>query len=136
MTPEAQRIAIAEACGWKAVHREDKCDGVNLITCGACGAHGHANCYGDGRGALQFTCADSPCCEGAVSPNYLSDLNAMHEAEKTLPGFNELPLAQNRNSYHDHLFDVCGTITLSISATASQRAEAFLRTLGKWDDTR
>ena len=42
-------------------------------------------------------------------PDYCNDLNAMHEAEKTL----------------NHM-----------TATARERAEAFLRTLGKWEETK
>ncbi len=67
---------MAEIMGWKAKHREDKCDGVNIIKCGACGAHGHANCYGDGTGAIQLTCLQRPCCEEADMPNFVYELDA------------------------------------------------------------
>ena len=58
-------------------------------------------------------------------PDYYSDLNAMHEAEKALT-----------------YIQLCNYIALLIEffpeaavATARQRAEAFLRTLGKWEAT-
>lgn len=58
-------------------------------------------------------------------PDYLNDLNAMHEAEKTL----------NRESgYHEiggyGLYLVA--LEHNASATAAHRAEAFLRTLDLW----
>lgn len=52
--------------------------------------------------------------EGNV-PDYLVDLNAMHEAYCEI-------LTKRLGPYG------------AIDATASQRAEAFLRTIGKWQD--
>ena len=57
MTPEAQNLAIAEACGWKYLptHEDypwDTPDGDEEVSC----------------------------------PSYTIDLNAMHEAEKVLKG--------------------------------------------------
>ena len=48
-------------------------------------------------------------------PDYLNDLNAMHEAEKTLKVSEIIPYGENVG--HD------------MKATAAQRAEAFLKTL-------
>ena len=59
-------------------------------------------------------------------PLYCSDLNAMAEAEKTLTSAQLL-------DYIAFLFDACYEATV---ATARQRAEAFLRTLGKWEDAK
>jgi hypothetical protein len=60
-------------------------------------------------------------------PNYCNDLNAMHEAEKVLAN-DEWWL------FVEWLTDICGAgVALCISANARQRAEAFLRTLGKWE---
>ena len=56
-------------------------------------------------------------------PNYCTDLNAMHRAEHTLTSAQLL-------DYVALLFDACYEATL---ATSCQRAEAFLRTLGKWE---
>ena len=53
-------------------------------------------------------------------PNYPGDLNAMHEAE------NSLDDAQSQ-SYAERL-------GYDIHATARQRAEAFLRAMGKWEE--
>lgn len=79
-------------------------------------------------------------------PDYLNDLNAMHEAEKTL---DSKPIDE-RSMYYDFLllvtpgwppwlpsgeppdsFEMDWKI---VRATAAQRAEAFLRTIGKWVD--
>lgn len=66
-------------------------------------------------------------------PNYCNDLNAIREAVMTLP--------ENKQVlYGGHLAWACGhTDKGSVglwkisTATARQRAEAFLRTLGKWE---
>lgn len=114
MKPEEQRIAIAEACGWilesktKAWHKK----GV---------------CY----------CADEDL------PNYLTDLNAMHEAVQqfrytdtgsTLWAVNQehLRAVVSRDL---KISPGCVSFEWEVSnATASQRAEAFLRTLNLWKD--
>lgn len=65
----------------------------------------------------------------ASLPDYGNDLNAMHRLEKTL---GELG---NWWSYCDHLKRI---VTMDkgnethVHATASQRREAFIRTIGKW----
>jgi hypothetical protein len=65
-------------------------------------------------------------------PNYCADLNAMHEAEKVLTGL-------TRHAYCDALLDTVPDspdhLWEVLTATARQRAEAFLRTLGKWPAT-
>ena len=62
-------------------------------------------------------------------PNYLNDLNAMHKAEKALG------LSYDR--WTRELRAICERDRRCIeSATASQRAEAFLRTIGKWEESK
>jgi hypothetical protein len=58
-----------------------------------------------------------------IQKDYCNDLNAMHDAEKTLTSAQLL-------DYVALLFDSCYEATL---AAARQRAKAFLRTLGKWE---
>jgi hypothetical protein len=67
-------------------------------------------------------------------PDCCNDLNAMHEAEKVLT------LSQ-REVYQQWLYRICERehrmapiYWLAITATARQRAEAFLRTIGKWEE--
>jgi hypothetical protein len=59
-------------------------------------------------------------------PDYCNDLNAMHEAEESLKG-------KQFGAYGNALTDIEGSLW-GIRATARQRAEAFLRTLGKWEE--
>lgn len=62
--------------------------------------------------------------------DYCNDLNAMHEAEKIFCNYS-LKL-----EYADGVAFTCDENLRfnAIHATARQRAEAFLRTLGKWDE--
>jgi hypothetical protein len=61
-----------------------------------------------------------------ATPDYCNDLNAMHEAEKAL--------SEERNHYIDILGTMYSDSWEFATATARQRAEAFLRTLGKWEE--
>ena len=61
-------------------------------------------------------------------PDYCNDLNAMHEAEKLL-----ISEVGNLAPYNKHLAHAtCASGEPRYHATARQRAEAFLRTIGKW----
>lgn len=61
-------------------------------------------------------------------PNYHGDLNAMHEAEGTLT-------PRQLETYWRELLALNGNhFPYALNATAAQRAEAFLRTIGKWED--
>jgi hypothetical protein len=88
----------------------------------ACGLHPHKSWDGPVDGA------------GYSLPDYLNDLNAIHVAEKTLKD------AEARWSYIRKLKEVCAKPDSDfiakteevISATAEQRSEAFLKTLGLW----
>ncbi len=65
-------------------------------------------------------------------PDYCNDLNEMHEAEKAI-------FPYYATVYSNKLARVTGAEmsddTDYFCATARQRAEAFLRTLGKWKET-
>jgi len=123
MTSKEQRIAIAEACGWKC--------------------NGHADQLAATVGwefAYQFVIApEGKLVTHNSIPDYLNDLNAMHDAEKVLTG-------QAASDYDMHLWIVIkrdwdeannplATIA-SWHATAAQRAEALLRTIGKWEEAK
>lgn len=113
MTPEQQRIAIAEACGITNV--------APMIV---------KNVKHEGDDITVGIWSD----DGWV-PQYLNDLNAMHEAEETLQ-------ESQRVTYSNELYDLAVEHSLKtgkwsyLSMTASQRAEAFLRTIGKWEEAR
>ncbi len=109
MTPEAQRIAIAEACGWHIIEGEPP-TGLNK----------------------NWTHSDF-----RFIPDYLNDLDAMHEAERLFdsdqaPWLHQLQLVVLGRDAHGsgHLFTV--ELAQLIRATSAQRAEAFLRTLNLW----
>ena len=112
MSPEKQRIAIAMACGWTDIRRQRLYAGdQDLYGTKLKGAEKHRNRL----------------------PDYLTDLNAMHEAEKVLTekGVNEWwSYVAFINRHNPRPF---GTET-AVHATAAQRSEAFLRTLGFWED--
>jgi len=103
MKPEEQRIAIAEAVGCINV----KMWGDSCIA--SLGIDNNGNCWGS-----------------YVVKDYLNDLNAMHEAEKVLIGRGDWAICD----YDQELSTV--TSSWKWNATAAQRAEAFLRTVGKW----
>ncbi len=115
MSPEAQRIAIAEACGWTAIQN---CGGAGgFIAKMPDGTTLWDNCLG----ATAVDAIDANC------PAYLDDLNAMHEAEKVLNG----PVERGR--YFHFLDEVSQGFPRC--APATQRAEAFLRAINKWTES-
>lgn len=75
---------------------------------------------------MHFSCASADgsekICQIHALPNYLSDLNAMHEVEKTL---------SERYPFYDHVLQriMGGEWAFTSRATAKQRAEAFLKTM-------
>jgi hypothetical protein len=74
-------------------------------------------------GTIKWSYALPVKCIASGVPDYCNDLNAMHEAEKTLSS------AQLQREYADILDDGNG----GHFATALKRAEAFLKTMGKWE---
>jgi hypothetical protein len=111
MTDEQINIAIAEECEWEDIAFN--------------------------RGWIKAGDGKTQC----VIPNYCKDLNAMHEAENA----KEMPW---NSDYSWWLGRVCTTqrgfdpdkqeeieqIKIGQFATARQRAEAFLKTIGKWKE--
>ncbi len=121
MTPEAQRIAIAEACGW---------------TCSEKGWWSHPTLPDNGGAEPE-------------PPDYLNDLNAINEAE--IQAKEHLMNGDQWERYGVELQRVHPSACLSatkygeinyydfatlMTMNAAQRAEAFLQTLGKWDDSK
>jgi hypothetical protein len=108
MNKEKQRIAIAEACGW--VMKTEQVEHTN---------------WSQWTETRKFWV--SPHRKRGELPDYLNDLNAMHEAEKVLI------LDCEWATYLDRLSVIVAEGSL-VHATSAQRAEAFLRTIGKWED--
>jgi hypothetical protein len=105
MTKEQINIAIAEACGYKNVT------------------------IGVTEGTIRVVVGYKHHTFDEEIPDYCNDLNAMHEAEKIL----------SDDSHADYACELVKTICRngewfeSVSATAAQRAEAFLKTIGRWE---
>jgi hypothetical protein len=113
MTDEEINIAIAEACGWKYANNET-----------------HAP---DGS----FWWSKEP-----EIPDYCNDLNAMHEAEKMLTKEQLYNYGNklDRITLPKTSMEMCyiegpeaGMYPDLFCATAAQRAEAFLKTIKKWN---
>ena len=106
MTPEKQRIAIAIACGWQNV--------APVVV---------QNVSYQGDDITIGISSDS----GWI-PNYPNDLDACHEMEAWLQNDDRHGFA----CYASELFAQHGSDAVHV--TAAQRSEAFLRTLGLWED--
>jgi len=104
MTDEQINAAIARECGWTEIRD-------NVV----------GKAPGETANRVMFL------------PNYSTSLNAMHEAEKVLKGYDQIA------TYVWHLENRAGDWSTDLQlmathATARQRAEAFLRALGKWEE--
>ena len=109
MNKEAQRIAIARVCGLK----------IRKVI------------YNKGTAEVWVSEGREPI------PDYLGDLNAMHEAESTLhrngPEFSRMLLELVGEAAGPGVMYAYGSFS-HVHAPARLRAEAFLRTLGKWEE--
>jgi hypothetical protein len=109
MNTDKQRIAIAEACGWTV---------INDTLC-------HVTPDRNGEPEIEPI---------ARLPDYLTDLNAMHEAEKVLTKNKSMEYAfRLADSWILNGEDKQPDLVRGFCATAAQRAEAFLKTIGKWE---
>ena len=122
MNKEQQRIKIAEACGFTVVS-----DGIT---------HCLTPCNFDGMYAPEGKLLKK-------TPDYLNDLNAMHEAEKVLTKEqlynygNKLDRITSPKTSMGMCYiesPEAGMYPDLFCATAAQRAEAFLKTLNLWTD--
>ncbi len=126
MTLEAQRVAIAEMVGWTRISKGTPISSGNQLL----GSKSY--CMG-----TPPQDKDKPEDEQAYErvPDYLNDLNAMFEAEKSLD-VNVSSGDSPRYVYARYLYDIVANQEHGerqpFRATAAQRAEAFLRTVGKW----
>ena len=114
MTDEQINAAIAEVCGWTEIQDS--------------GVWHHHKLWGypplkPGQGGNSFH----------YLPDYCTDLNAMHLAEKVLT-------KEQVREYQCYMYDMACEIHatngrwMPYSATARYRAEAFLKALGLWKE--
>jgi hypothetical protein len=116
MTEEQINIAIAEACGWSCIKErtEEHVDLDSRTVTHITGISG----YPKGWDSLNYL------------PDYVNDLNAMHEAEKSLKYDPENTWLTGGYSLYVQALPYGN----EIRATSRQRAEAFLRALDKWKE--
>lgn len=137
MTDTEIITAIAEACGWTVEHSTKhspfapkKSELWHLLFNGQIKEVFHW-----GNPVVKL---DNPTLKECTSslPDYPNDLNAMHEAVTTL-------CQEDQGVFWNKLNEVVSRTTKEIkmsfgfhlvNATARQRAEAFLRTIGKWKE--
>lgn len=117
MTDNEMRVAIAEACGWRwrRANNSERC------------------AWFDPSGNLTEWTMPIKECVGL--PDYPNDLNAMHEAVIAA----KIPDKQWSDALMRVIQDetCCGAVEAryaTANATARQRAEAFLRTVGGWKE--
>lgn len=131
MNPIKQKIAIAEFCGLAICHG---CHNEIDPDCCHCGSPIKSHGYGDGHLGIPMGCtcgyADQPQHEWYGIPDYLNSLDAIHEVEKVLT-------EEQRIDYLDILYKIASPESMLnddwnlATATAAQRAEAFLKTINK-----
>lgn len=125
MTNEQINIAIAEACGWTCLGQVEGCK-----------PHGYPP---DARKPTTKELIKGYGPSPWDVPDYTADLNACHELEKMLDDKQLARYAQQiigsarrKMNIPDH--ESHYPVPFIISATARQRCEAYLRTLGKWKE--
>jgi hypothetical protein len=123
MSPHLQRVSIAAALGWLEIKNYStiRVDGL----------------------WLGYPPKNPIIGQPVELPDYLNDLNAMHEAEKSLKAL----LDEKEFSYGlwiEYAKALCRIVEDDqnerimfswkvFHSTAAQRAEAFLKTIGKWE---
>jgi len=120
MDQALQRIAIAQACGWRIPTVTVGPNAGQLSTDFILGPHGQIE--------LLKVIEDSACATliaNCLLPDYLADLNAMQVVFGTLS-------EQQKRTCVDHVVCLLNPGQFLFDATAAQWAEAFLKTIGKW----
>lgn len=129
MSPEAQRIAIAEACGlqiklyrfWYSGHDNQKPYSSGYKT--------RTEAENRRKQEIKWGCGEIEEYTDPRLPDYLNNLNAIHDVE-TITEMDSYP---RRERYADYLQKTCKNSPWPFwRATAAQRCEAILKTLGKW----
>jgi hypothetical protein len=123
VTEQEQIIAIAEVCEWK----------LSEPIFGHDGRWSRRAYKDDGYSHVQINSswAGEPCDvidDWSNVPDYIHDLNAMHEVESVIG----TDIKWTRK--YIGILRVKGNMD-GVRATSAQRAEAFLRAIGKWKET-
>ena len=106
LSPEAQQIKVATCCGWRRMY-----------------TRGEVECW-----VLK---SDERAIGHPKLPDYLNDLNAMHEAEKLLTGTLFVNRLWDVGEYpRNQMAGLNAGIAMDLlNSTAAQRAEAFVLTM-------
>ena len=118
MDPIKQQIAIAEVCGWKEIGSSGVYQNVAL---------GINGCMPGGKVHQLRVKKKLPGANSFLVPDYLTDLNAMHEAELHLK-------PQQLREYHRQCLNFGEYTWSTLLLSAPQKAEAFLKALNLWVD--
>lgn len=119
MNSRIQRIELAKLHGYRVFREYKSGEAFISLTC-----NGDEKLYQQWRRDRYPELTDFE----ALLPDYLHDLNAMHELEILLD-------YEQRSKYFTILaLYVDGVGTCPGMATAAQRAEAYLKVMGKWGD--
>ena len=111
MTNEQINEAIAKLKGWTKINELDK-------------GYGLPPDFTNKTDYLGRPIKNYPVWE---IPDFCNDLNLMHELERTM-GDPQLWV-----EYQSYLSDAMGHVGWVYHATAAERAESFLKTIGKWE---
>lgn len=126
MTDNEIRIAVAEACGYETMMASpdlmwNKKENRAVIKPGTKVEAARL------RMKMEYVIGKQ------TLPDYPNDLNAMHEAVMAQPP--QMRLTINQQLMESLRPNEAYIMDRTINATARQRAEAFLRVLGKWKET-
>jgi hypothetical protein len=112
MTDEQINITIAEHCGWTYIEELDN----TYID------------YSNSKRDKIWGGINPKTGDDDFIPDYCNDLNAMHEAEKTL--------GADIDAYADRCLEAAGILRIdTVLLTARDKAEAFLKAIGEWEDS-
>lgn len=119
MSPEEQRIAIAEVCGWDGIFKDD-----DQVVCGH----------------MPFQSRHTEWVENRPVPDYLNDANTSQELIDHLweKGYSCVITHEGkRTDCHFVRRENHHTVMISRTGKASGIiAEAFLKTLGLWEESK
>jgi hypothetical protein len=141
MTPEEQRIAIAEVhfasliAGYELCQQPKGTEGYRDSDLSGCWIYRKGDDFYGMNYDSKEDCFRDNVKRLADKNDYPSDLNAMNEAEKIFD-VDILSGDSPRYAYSRFVYQVCEKelYLQPFRAGAAQRAEAFLRTVGKWKE--
>ena len=111
MSSEAQRIAIAEACGWTDIREQDY-------------DHGYS-----GDDVRQYWVGTPPDDLSRELPDYPSDLNATHDVIESMTD-------DQFSAFCDAVTLILERDSVKRQMNAAQVCEAVTRAIGKWEESK